>query len=76
MNFDLMAYYLKKARWCVKHSKEPIIATMAYLKCVEDIIDNVNSHQIKCECGGEIYYVVASGASYLQCSCCDWMTNA
>jgi len=73
MNFELMEYYLKQAKWCVVNSSEPFISTMAYLKCMEDILDNASSHVEVCECGGSIYYVVASGGTYLQCSCCDWM---
>lgn len=38
MNFELMEYYLKQAKWCVVNSSEPIITAIAYLKCIEDII--------------------------------------
>lgn len=39
MNFELMFYYLKQAKWCIKHSSEPILSTMAYLKCVEEELE-------------------------------------
>ena len=35
MNFELMFYYLKMAKWCIRNSSDPIIATLAYLKCFE-----------------------------------------
>lgn len=47
MNFELMFYYLKQAKWCIIHSSEPIIATLAYLKCFEDEFDRYVNYKSK-----------------------------